>query len=189
MPDSTEDIANNVQKKISEFAQILQNFGLNLIQSIGQMKHSMEILSEKIDKIANELIELKGLKTQMLEFGKFRKEMGEEISKISASVKNFNVKLDQGPTEKTGLSNFKSLNTAHEVLNELERCIRGVQKTNELREMVKNAREQLFVITGGHKILLELREFDRHLKPNVDLQNDALLEDLTIKIGLWKSQF
>ena len=52
-----------IHEKLTDFGNILQNFGLNLIQSIGEMKHTLSVLADKVDQIDKELINLKGLKT------------------------------------------------------------------------------------------------------------------------------
>ncbi|MHA1775374.1 MAG: hypothetical protein ACTSWC_01295, partial [Promethearchaeota archaeon] len=84
-----------MEKQLHNFGEILQKFGLDLIQSIGEMKHNLSVLSDKVEKIENELIELKGLRNQLQENNRLREEIIVKSNTIEKQVRLLNSKMDQ----------------------------------------------------------------------------------------------
>jgi archaellum component FlaC len=187
---SDVDKEDQVSKKINEFGKILQNFGLNLIQSIGQMKHNLSILTDKIDKIEDELIEIKGIKHQLQESDRHRKEILDEIVKVNGFIKNVSSKMNSNSGNNGVFQKItKEYDSPVALLNDLKEMVKDCTNISDLRTSMKDAKEKLFVLTGGHKILFELRELDRKLKPTSDIEEDGLREFITKKIDEWILQF
>jgi FtsZ-binding cell division protein ZapB len=179
-----------LKEKIGEFAKILQNFGLNLIQTIGELKHGITTLTEKIDKIDNELIDLKGLKNSLQDVDKFRRETAEELADIKATIKNFGGKISasnntNNPIAPSIISPQKPRN-AIEILSDFEVKVQAAVNAQELRNILNSIREPLYITTGGHKVLFELRELEKRLHPpfeNFEEFRSILLQ----KIKEWKT--
>ena len=180
----------DVMKKIESFSSILQKFGLQFIQSIGELKHSNEILVEKIRKIEKELLDLKSLELKLHEINSARDKMVKKITKIEKFMESVNSKLSesggrlvntpQGPPK-------KSHQTPKEVLNDLIDTIPKEDDVKSLRTLLNSAKEEIYVLTGGHMILFKLREEIRKLRPSTAIDNklkDTLLE----KVNSWKMQ-
>ena len=56
----------------------------------------------------------------------------------------------------------------------------------------KKTKEELYVLTGGHKILFELGSFERKLKPDSDFsdkEKEEFIQDMQSKIKEWKKNF
>ena len=101
----------SIEKKISKFSEILQKFGLDLIQTIGGLSHDIGVLSTKIENIDKSIIEIKGIKTQLHETIKIQREWQKEIADIKASIRSLNQKVGTShsfPEEKQ--SHYSKLN-------------------------------------------------------------------------------
>jgi len=180
-----------VKEKITDFAKILQNFGLQLIQSIGEMKHTLGILSEKMERVEGELINLKGLGASMQDLDKFRREVKQELSEIKAQFNSVASKMSSGSTT---LSNFNpqlqenKKNSPREVLEEFGNRISLGKTALEFRNAITFAKEQLFILTGGHKVLFEIREWERKIQPKLEI-TETIKSQLEAKILEWKNLF
>ena len=184
----------SIDKKIDSFGQILQKFGLELIQSIGEMKHTLNILSEKIDRVEKEIINIKSLKNQLQEENKFKSEILDEISQIKSVGNILTSKLEELSSK--GISLPSNKKTFENPLQILDLCQKRISNNNismyELSEVIKKTKEKLYVLTGGHKILFELGSFERKLKPDSDFpkeEKEEFIQDLQNKIEEWKKNF
>ena len=183
-----------IQDKIDGFGQILQKFGLELIQSIGEMKHTLNILTEKIDKLEKEIISIKGLKNQLQEENKFKSEILNEIVQMKSVGNILTSKLEEFSSK--GISLPSNKKTSENPLQILDLCQIEISNNNismhELSEVIKKTKEKLYVLTGGHKILFELGSFERKLKPDTDFskkEKEDFIQDLQSKIEEWKKIF
>jgi len=184
----------NLEEKIDSFGQILQKFGLELIQSIGEMKHTLNILSKKIDRVESEIINIKGLKNQLQEENKFKSEILDEMGTIKSMGNILTSKLEEFSSKGVlTLSNKKKFENPIQVLNYCQNELSN--KSISMRELIgviKKTKEELYVLTGGHKILFELGSFARKLKPDSDFsdkEKEEFIENLQDKIQDWKKNF
>ncbi|MHA1719224.1 MAG: hypothetical protein ACTSWX_12775 [Promethearchaeota archaeon] len=183
----------SIEAKIDSFGQILQKFGLELIQTIGEMKHTLSILNEKIDKVESEIISIKGLKNQLQEENKTKSEIFTEIGEIK-SIGNILI----SKIEKISSKGFLTLNYKKdfenpvEILINCEKKLKNGLSIQEIRNLLKKTKEDLFILTGGHKILFELGSFERKIKVDMDLsdeEKDVFIKELQDKIEEWKKLF
>ncbi len=180
-----------VMKKIDSFSSILQKFGLQFIQSIGELKHSNEILVEKIGKIEKELLDLKGLEIKLQEISSSREIVLKKIYNIEKFMETVNSKLSDGGRIKTNLPQSPPKpdhQTPKQVLNDLIKNIPPLSDVKTLRKHLNSAKEDIYVLTGGHMVLFKLREQIRKLRPNTPV-DDEYKNSLLEKIQTWKDQF
>ena len=184
----------SIEDKIDGFGEILQKFGLELIQSIGEMKHTLNILTEKIDKVESEIINIKSLKNQLQEENKFKSEILDEIGQLK-SVGNILTSRLEELSSKGVISNLnkKTFENPIQILDFCQKKIsnKSISK-HELSEVIKKTKEELYVLTGGHKILFELGSFERKLKQDSDFsdkEKEEFIQDLQSKIEEWKKNF
>lgn len=183
-----------IDEKIDSFGQILQKFGLELIQSIGEMKHSLSILTKKIDKVESEIINIKGLKNQLQEENKFKSEILDEIVQIKSMGNILTSKLEEFSSKGViTLSNKKTFENPIQILDFCQNKISNKSiSMHELIGTIKKTKEELYVLTGGHKILFELGSFERKLKIDSDFsdkEKEEFIEDLQNNIKDWKKNF
>jgi len=184
----------SIQNKIDSFGQILQKFGLDLIQSIGEMKHTLNILSEKIDRVESEIINIKSLKNQLQEENKFKSEILDEIGQIKSMGNILSSKMEEISSKGIlSISNKKSFENPLQILDFCSKKLNNQSiSMYELIDVIKKTKEELYVLTGGHKILFELGSFERKLKPDSDFSNtekEEFIQDLQTKIKEWKKNF
>jgi len=183
-----------LEEKIDSFGQILQKFGLDLIQSIGEMKHTLNILTEKIDRVESEIINIKGLKNQLQEENKFKSEILDEMGKIKSMGNILTSKLEEFSSKGIlTLSNKKKFENPIQILDFCQNKISNKNiSMHELIGVIKKTKEELYVLTGGHKILFELGSFERKIKPDSDFsdnEKEEFIQDLQNKIKDWKKNF
>ena len=184
----------NLAEKIDSFGQILQKFGLELIQSIGEMKHTLNILSEKIDRVESEIIKIKGLKNQLQEENKFKSEILDEMSTIKSMGNILTSKLEEFSSKGVlTLSNKKKFENPIQVLDFCHDKISNKRiSLHELLDVIQITKEELYVLTGGHKILFELGSLIRKLKLDSDFSDkdkEEFIEIFQDKIKDWKKNF
>lgn len=184
----------SIQDKIDSFGQILQKFGLDLIQSIGEMKHTLNVLTEKIDKLEKEIINIKSLKNQLQEENKFKSEILDEIGKIKSIGNILSSKIEEFSSK--GVLSLSKKKSFENPLQILDFCSQKLSNQSisiyELIDVIKKTKEELYVLTGGHKILFELGSFERKLKPDSDFsdkEKEEFIHDLQNKIKEWKKNF
>ena len=158
------------------------------------MKHTLNVLSNKIDKVEKEIINIKSLKNQLQEENKFKSEILDEISQMKSVGNILTSKLEEISSK--GISTISDKKTFENPLQILDLCHKKISNNkismHELSEVIKKTRENLFVLTGGHKILFELGSFERKLKPDDDFSNEEkeeFIQDLQNKIEEWKKNF
>ena len=54
-----------LEKKVDVILEAVQSFGLNFIQKIGELKHSIGILTDQMEKMNKALITVKGLEPKI----------------------------------------------------------------------------------------------------------------------------
>ena len=184
----------SIDEKIDSFGQILQKFGLELIQSIGEMKHTLNILTEKIDKLEKEIINIKSLKNQLQEENKFKSEILDEMGQIKSMGKILSSKIEEFSSK--GVLSLSKKESFEKPLQILDFCNKKLSNQSismyELIDVIKKTKEELYVLTGGHKILFELGSFERKLKPDSDFsdkEKEEFIQDLQNKIKEWKKNF
>lgn len=208
---NTTPIAQRIgkmEKQIQNFGEILQKFGLDLIQSIGEMKHNLGVLSDKIEKIEKELIELKGLRNQLQENSRLREEIIIKSNTIEKQVRLLNSKFDQiqqSSFTNEKISNLSNSNQSSNCQEEKEEETVGdddkpvqiihnavqigdkLTDYHESLQFLKKLREEIYLATGGHRILLEIRSFEKKLEEqqkSVPWENNR--EQLLNKLKKWK---
>jgi len=91
------------------------------------------------------------------------------------------------------LSNKKKFENPLQILDLCQKkiCNKSIS-IHELSQVIKKTKEDLYVLTGGHKILFELGSFERKLKPDSDFsdkEKEKFIIDLDNKIKEWKKNF
>ncbi len=191
---------NSIEKsQLQKFGEILQKFGLDLIQSIGEMKHGLSVLTEKIEKIEKELIDLKGIKNQLQENSRLREEFIGITAKMEKQLRLLHSKIDQyeqfsSPSQNNHVKlNKSSPSTSSsedpiEIISDYQSQIDSLINNADLIQLVKKMKEQIYLATGGHRILIELRTYSQILeKKSGDADWKDTQVDFISRMEAWKS--
>lgn len=186
-----EEKLSKIEIKMNKFSEILQNFGLDLIHSIGSIKHELGTLSKKYERIEGSIIEIKGIKTQLQETIKNQRKWVQSLDNINAKLKNLNQKYNQNSSIiQTKEEEYSKLNESpKDVLTQLQLNVVSSKSVNNLLEHLKKAKERIFILTGGHKILLELRIYEQKAMRDSNIHFDEFQSSILSKIKEWKTLF
>ena len=188
--EKMEKTLASVEKKVEKFTEILEKFGLNLIQTLGKTNHQLGVLTEKIEKMEKDLIVVKGFGPKFQEISKIRMEFMVENKNIQAQLVNLGNKLDFGFSQKDTSKIIQ--NTAKsplELLEKFRKEVKTAQTKSELSQAISIVREHLYIMTGGHKILMELRTFEHKLQSLDNVTETDFQNNLIKKITEWQKLF
>ena len=202
--ENVEKSLQSVEKKVEKFTDILEKFGLNLIQTLGKTNHQLGILTEKIEKMEKDLVDVKGFGPKFQEISKLRMEFSAENKNVRAQLTNLVNKLEFGhppqdfrqSTEQGSQSQSNSKpkpkpKSPLEVLEAFKTQVKEADSKADLHQYISSVREQLYLLTGGHKILMELRTFEHKLQSieNYEASKAAFQSNLVKKFAEWQTLF
>jgi len=75
------------------------------------------------------------------------------------------------------------------LLEKFRNEVKTAQTKSDLSKFISSVREQLYILTGGHKILLELRTFEHKLQSIENLAETDFQNNLGKKIIEWQKLF
>jgi len=175
-------------EKIGKFASILEKFGLDIITKIGQTNFKINTLTDKINELSKATIDVKALLPQLTNVIENQKILEEELDLIrtliqrseisvhSKEVKNEAVERDTSATDKK--------KTIIEQFNTLRKYLEKSNDTQEIINRLKNIKEDIFVFTGGHRILYEIGQYNNKISSMKTLPEE-IKENLKEKITFW----
>jgi len=189
--DPKSDIKDNnikLEERLEKLGKIVQDFGLNFIQNIGELKHSISILIDKIDKVNNALVDLKGLKVQLDESYKFEVEINAKLNRIEALIKKSSfTNIDKSSDQKDSDKILKEQQSKEIIIN-FQNKIENIKNTEDLIKELEKIKEIIFEITGGHRVLTEIKSEINNLKSISEL-NENIKTKLKEKIKFWINKF
>ncbi|MCK5346547.1 MAG: hypothetical protein KAR20_24225, partial [Candidatus Heimdallarchaeota archaeon] len=146
--------------------------------------------TEKIEKIEKDLVIVKGFGPKFQEISKLRMEFMVENKNIQAQLANLGNKLDFGLPQKDPRKAAENVvKSPLELLEKFRNEAKAAQTKSELLQFISSVREQLYILTGGHKILLELRTFEHKLQSIDELRDSDYQNNLVKKITEWQKLF
>ncbi|MHA1339336.1 MAG: hypothetical protein ACTSRZ_04510 [Promethearchaeota archaeon] len=172
---------SNLEEKLDKIGKIIQDFGLNFIQNIGELKHAISMLTDKINKVSDTLVDLKGLKVLLEEVSKFKQDINSKLVRIESLIKARNM------PNMPFIDNMGNINidgSMDQILNEFKNNLKSFKNTVELKENLEKLKEKLFEITGGHRVLFEIKNEIQNIKDTDEL-SEELINKITEKIHFW----
>ena len=178
----------NSDEKLDKFASVLEKFGLDIITKMGQTTLKINMLIDKIDELSKATLDIKSLAPQLNNVIENQKILEEELDLIrtliqrsditfhSKEVKSEEIERDTSATDKKQaiIDQFHTLENHLEENNDPEPVI----------ESLENIKEDIFVFTGGHRILYEIGQFTSKLN-GLESLSDDIKNDLKEKITFW----
>ncbi len=185
--DKTADQLSKIEEKINSFSEVLQNFGLNLIQNIGKINRSIHILTDKLGVLLESTTYVKSLVPQLNLVIEKQDSLENEMDHLKSIITNlaFPQRSSQG-TERDETADIKEEN-AKEMLKELKELI---EKSNTIEDLVihlQESKESIYEEIGGHRILYEIQKTINDLKSESEV-NNSLRSSLFEKIEFWSNR-
>ncbi|MHA1729535.1 MAG: hypothetical protein ACTSWY_12485 [Promethearchaeota archaeon] len=180
-----KDSINEINEKMDTMLSALQNFGMSMIQNIGNLKHDLIVMTDKVEKLNTNLIYIKSLGPKITELSKSKEHLTSELKYIQSLIKAGNLKKNQQiliTTEK------ENLHSPRNILISLQKRINDFHDIKSLISDIELAKKEIFTITGGHRTLFEINTEIKKLKKKQDISQE-ILEDLEEKITFWINKF
>lgn len=185
-PDETY---SNIEKKLDTLLKVLQDFGLNFIQSLGELKHSIGTLVDKTNSLDKSLIDLKGLAIKLQEISKNEHKIQSELKSIKSFMRSSLTPVMQEPVDMTGnlrVENEISTKSIEEMLEKME----SISNIEDLIKNLEKLKENIYINTGGHRVLFKMNQSIQDLK-TYGLKGRHISDvkkDISEKLFFWKNQ-
>ena len=186
-----EDIIKFIKEaddKIGKFASILEKFGLDIITKMGQTNLKINVLTDKIDELSKATLDIKSLTPQMINVIENQKILEEELDLIRSLIQrsdiSFHSKEANSEKVERDLSASNKKQAIIDQFNTLKNSIEENDDPKPVVETLKDIKEDIFVFTGGHRILYEIGQFASKINGLETLSND-IKENLKEKITFW----
>ncbi|MFX1391866.1 MAG: hypothetical protein ACFE9Z_17515 [Promethearchaeota archaeon] len=174
--------------KIEKFTTILEKFGFDIITKMGQTNLQVNVLTNKIDELSKATLDIKSLTPQLTNVIENQKILEEELELIRALIQRSDISSHskEPNTEKvkrdTSATNKKQ--AIIDQFNTLENFIAKNDDPQPIIESLENIKEDIFVFTGGHRILYEIGQFISKLN-GLETLPDDIKNNLKEKITFW----
>ena len=175
-------------EKIGKFASILQKFGLDIITKIGQTNFKINTLTDKINELSKATIDVKALLPQLTSVIENQKILEEELDLIRTLIQRSKMSINSKESEREIVERDTSATDKKLAIIDQFNTIKNYLEENDdphpIIERLENIKEDIFVFTGGHRILYEIGQFNSKLSSLSDLPED-IKESLKEKITFW----
>ena len=175
---NSEDDITKINDKMDAVLKVLQDFGLNVITQIGGLKHNISVLTSQVEKINDNMLNLKSVGVKLENLGKMKESFNSEFKQIQTLIRQSN--LIRKTENKSDKIDEKS---ARGVLSSLRSKIDSIEDIQELIFNLESVKEKLFAITGGHKVLFEMKSQIKSLKE--ETMTDSIRLELKKKVTFW----
>ncbi len=187
---SPNDVSD-IREKVNAITKALERFGLDVIQNLGQLKRTLTQNTSQVEELAKAVIEVKAMGNRLSEILKMREDLTSEIADLKNMVKALTQKIPGSrPTpEISSPSLTKSLATAtipQDIMQYLLKVIAKETRGEQIFEEFQKAREELFKMTGGHRVLRDIADAARTLKGKEEITDTEKIE-LQEKVKEWAS--
>ncbi|MFX1365481.1 MAG: hypothetical protein ACFFCE_08680 [Promethearchaeota archaeon] len=186
-----ENILKSIKEadaKIDKFSTILEKFGFDIITKMGQTNMQVNILTNKIDELSKATIDIKALTPQLTNVIENQKILQEELDLIRTLIQRSNIsiqsKVDNSEKIERDTSATDKKQAIIDQFNTLETLIAKTDDPQPIIECLADIKEEIFVYTGGHRILYEIGQFTSKLNGLETLPEDVK-NNLKEKITFW----
>ncbi len=186
-----EDVVNlikNIEDKINTFSQILQKFGLDIITQFGKTTHNIRILTDKINELDKSAIKIKGLTPQLTKIIDNQDILESDLDLIKSLIQRSNISQPQKDISINNVERDTSFTKSTQAIkNQLLEVLDEIEKADDklyIIEKLEKIKENIFELTGGHKISYEISQEITKLN-NASSLSASLKISIKEKIGFW----
>ena len=186
-----EDIYNFVKEvgeKIEKFASILEKFGLDIITKMGQTNLKVNMLIDKIEELSKATLYIKSLSPQLNNVIENQKIVQEELDLIRSLIQrsdiSFHSREETSEKIERDVSATDKKQSIIDQFNELALYLEKNDDPQPVTKSLENIKEDIFVFTGGHRILYEIGQFVSKIN-DLDILSSNDKNNLKEKITFW----
>ena len=178
-------------KNLSNFSSILQKFGLDLITKMGQTNLKLNMLTDKIDELSKATIDVKALIPQLNNVIENQKILEAELDLIRSLIQKSSISVQPKEMENEVVErDIAATDKKESILSQLINLKAEVDIIDDPKIVIKtleNIKEDIFVFTGGHRILYDISQIINNLNENDTIPED-LKEVIKEKTVFWKNK-
>lgn len=190
--DPNNDDANTVLKetnqKLNNFASILEKFGLDIITKMGQTNLKINTLTDKVDKLSKATIQVKALLPQLTNVIENQKILEAELDLIRTLIQRSSISFQASEIEDETIERDTSATDRKQsIIDEFNRLTTFLDESSDpdiIIDLLEKIKEEIFVFTGGHRILYEIGQFTNKIN-GLEILADEIKQDLKEKINFW----
>lgn len=177
--------------KLSNFSSILEKFGLDLITKMGQTNLKLNMLTDKIDELSKATIDVKALIPQLNNVIENQKILEAELDLIRSLIQKSSISVQPKEMENEVVErDIAATDKKESIINQLINLKDEVDSLNDPKAVIKtleNIKEDIFVFTGGHRILYDISQIVNNLSEHDTIPED-LKEIIKEKTVFWKNK-
>jgi hypothetical protein len=186
--EDIENFVKEVGEKIEKFASILEKFGLDIITKMGQTNLKVNTLIDKIEELSKATLVIKSLSPQLNNVIENQKIVQEELDLIRSLIQRSDISFhSREETSEKIERDVSATDKKQSIIDQFNELAGYIQKNDDPQPVVKsleNIKEDIFVFTGGHRILYEIGQFASKINDlNILSNNDK--NNLKEKITFW----
>jgi hypothetical protein len=187
--ENNTDVINFIKEtndKIVQFSSILEKFGLDLITKIGQTNFKLNTLTDKIDELSKATIDVKALLPQLTNVIENQKILEEELDLIRTLIQKSEISIHATENE-TIERDISATDKKQAIIDQFNNLINFLRDNNDPQPVIaylEKTKEDIFVFTGGHRILYEIGQFTSKIS-GLGTLPEGIKEDLKEKITFW----
>ncbi len=178
-------------EKLSSFSSILEKFGLDLITKMGQTNLKLNMLTDKIDELSKATIDVKALIPQLNNVIENQKILEAELDLIRSLIQKSSISVQSKEMESEVVErDITATDKKEAIINQLINLKDEVDKIDDPIKVIKtleDIKEDIFVFTGGHRILYDISQIINNLNENDRIPKD-LKEIIKEKTVFWKNK-
>lgn len=185
-----EEIAKlikNLNEKMNEFSLIIQKFGLDIITKMGQTNSKIKMLTDKLDNLDKTTLDIKALLPKLTNIIDNQNIIESEIDLLKSLIQRSSTSMPQNQLEREIDRDESITINKQEITNQFKDLMKTLNDTDEIQQIInklQKIKENIFEITGGHKILYEISQALNKMN-NDESISESLRNDLKEKIEFW----
>ena len=175
-------------EKIGKFASILEKFGLDIITKMGQTNFKINTLTDKVDELSKATIDVKALLPQLTNVIENQKILEAELDLIRTLIQRSDISFQSKDVEAGAVErDISATDRKQSIIDEFNSLVKYLEESDDAQTVInilENIKEEIFVFTGGHRILYEIGQFNNKLN-GLESLPEEIKEDLKEKITFW----
>ncbi|MFX0082450.1 MAG: hypothetical protein ACFE94_11940 [Candidatus Hodarchaeota archaeon] len=186
--DNILHFIKEADEKIEKFASILEKFGLDIITKMGQTNLKINTLTDKVDELSKATIDVKALLPQLTNVIENQKILEAELDLIRTLIQRSDISFHTKEVETETIERDTSATDRKQsIIDEFKNLVNYLEEKNDAHKVMnilKDIKEEIFVFTGGHRILYEIGQFNNKIN-GLESLSEEIKEDLKEKITFW----
>ena len=174
--------------RLNNFAAILEKFGLDIITKMGQTNLKINMLTDKVDELTKATIDVKALLPQLTNVIENQKILEAELDLIRTLIQRSDISFQERESKAEKVERDTSATDRKQsIIDDFNQLAAYLDDNNEPKNVIKQLekiKEEIFVFTGGHRILYEIGQFSSKINSLESLSGE-IKQDLKEKIRFW----